>query len=86
MVLNSNGYGVAEQRLGCYRVTVVVSQSNGYGVIEVLRLPLRSSSLSLSVLRVCILVCVGASRFACVHKIFVTLMKSNDCCVREERL
>jgi hypothetical protein len=32
MVPESNGYGVREQRLWCQRVTVMVSESDGYGV------------------------------------------------------
>jgi hypothetical protein len=31
MVLHSHGHGVTEKRLWCYRVTVMVLQSNGYG-------------------------------------------------------
>jgi hypothetical protein len=34
MVLESNGYGVREQRLWCERVTVMVLENNGYGVRE----------------------------------------------------
>jgi hypothetical protein len=34
MVLQSNGDGVREERLWCYRVTVMVLQSNGDGVTE----------------------------------------------------
>ena len=31
MVFESNGYGVREERLWCYRVTIIVLESNGYG-------------------------------------------------------
>jgi hypothetical protein len=34
MVSESNGDGVREKRLWCQRVTVMVLQSNGYGVTE----------------------------------------------------
>jgi hypothetical protein len=34
MVLPSNGYGVTEEQLWCYRVTVMVLQRNSYGVTE----------------------------------------------------
>jgi hypothetical protein len=33
-VLQSNGYGVAKERLWCYRVTVMVLQSSGHGAAE----------------------------------------------------
>jgi hypothetical protein len=34
MVLQGDSYCVTEKRLGCYRVTVRVLQSNGYDVTE----------------------------------------------------
>jgi hypothetical protein len=34
MVFESNGDGVTEERLWCYRVTIMVLQSNGDGVRE----------------------------------------------------
>jgi hypothetical protein len=33
-VLQSDGYGVREKRLWCWRVMVIVSERNGYGVGE----------------------------------------------------
>jgi hypothetical protein len=50
MVLESNGSGVGEKRLWCKRVTVVVSESNGYGV-KVMVVVLASKSYGVKELR-----------------------------------